>query len=82
MLIVNWNFPMPETDIVLLIFVPILFQAATPLQICDMYRKVKNCIKKKRNNARLKKSEKTTAKSSPEKEETAPSLGQDSSYKV
>lgn len=51
MLIVNWNFPSPDSDIVLLLFVPILFQASTPLQICQMVKKVKGCIRKRRERS-------------------------------
>lgn len=74
MLIVNWNFPFPDTDIVLLIFVPILFQACTPLQLCYIFKKVKNCIKKKKNKSRrIKKNKKPNIV----KEENESSLGQD-----
>lgn len=72
-LIVNWNFPSPESDFVLWCLVPVYLQSNLPLKLMWIFSGIKKRIQKRRQAKLKKKQQKEEA------EEKVPSIEPDES---
>lgn len=50
-LVVNWNFPSPEVDYILVCLVPVFLQTSLPIKIIFLVKKIRGCIRRRRGDA-------------------------------